>query len=257
MMRRAITLLALALGCLSAPAHAVTATQVAGSPCGTSATTCTATATANVPAGSYVLVVGAFGTGNNGTITVTDNGGNCTAYTTVAKASSNNATPFVAVCPSTTAALASGTGSFTATSSSTSNVWVLTAWVLSGVSGVDKAGTAVAGTMTSGTATSFATTPALSYSSEWALGLVAVGNGGAADSLGAYTGGFAAFGSINGGNSRPELFLSAQTLTSGTATLGATPTVAASRNDNAITVLFIPTGAARKGCFGLLLGAGC
>ena len=241
----------------AAPAHAVTPTLVASGSCSTSTASCTITATANVATGSFVVVVGTYATSNNGTISVTDSAANCTTYVTVAKASSTNGTPFAAVCAFAGTALTSGTGTFTATTSAGSSYWAMQAYTVTGLASFDKSGTAVSGTWTTATATSFAATLPLGYTSEWALGIVSVGNGAVTDSLGSYSGGFASIGSLTAA-ARPELFLSSQTLTSGTTTIGATPTSAASRAFNSVTLLFATNGSTQCGNAGamLLLGIG-
>ncbi|KUR80741.1 hypothetical protein [Novosphingobium sp. FSW06-99] len=267
-MRRLVTLLALALAWITSPgALAQSVTKVADTACSTSTTTCTASITASVPAGSFLIVVISTQTNPSSKPVLADNATttNCSgAYPT-------NAFPYVyaytavAVCASTSGAMTSGTtcGSGGTTqcaitlTDTGSYYWTMQAYVVSGVTGYDKAGVQVTGTtFTNGSPTSFATSPTLGYTSEWALGIIALGTGATSDSMASYTGGYASIGSRVGATNRPEFFLAAQTLTSGTATLGATPTIT-TKNFNSVVLLFPTTGASRLGCVGLLLGAGC
>lgn len=238
-MRSFRALLALPLALWGLPAHAATVTQVATAACTTAVSSCTATLSSNVSAGSVLLVVGTFGT-STGTYTFADSASD--TFASCGKASSNNGTPFAAIVASS-AGMASGTGTVTVTNGSASNKWAIQVFTVTGITGVcDAIGTAVTGTWTSGSATTFATSPALHYSSEWVLSVVSVQAGAAADIMASYTGGYTATSSYTTGTNDPEQFLSSQTLTSGTATAGGTPTSSAGRNYNAVVFTFPNSG---------------
>jgi len=261
--------LVLALAWLSAPAHAVTATLVASGSCTAVATSCTVNVTADVPTGSFLVAIATVQSSLAIAVTFSDNAAtpNCGgAYVLAAKPSLNNGTPAVFYCAATTTAMSSGTtcgsGStqcaFTATTSGSVD-WAIQVYAISGIAGFDKAGFPMTGTWTSGAATTFATTPTLGHSSEWALSIVAVGAGAAADTMTSFTGAFSPIGWLAAGaTNKPEFFLSAQTLTSGLATSGATPTSSAGRAYNSIVLLFLTTGSSQCGNSGgiLLLGLG-
>jgi len=269
-MRQVFALLALAIAWMSAPdASAQTVTKVADVTCTTSATTCTAPITAAVPAGSFLVVVVVDQTTPSSKPAIADNA----ATTNCSGAYPTNAFPnvysyiAVAVCASTSGAMTSGTtcGSGGTTqcaitiTDTGSYYWAIQAYIVSGLVGYDKAGAQVTGTtLTNGLPTTFAASPGLGYSSEWALGIIALGTGATSDSMASYTGGFSSIGArVAGATNRPEFVLSARTLTNGTATLGATPTANSTHNYNSVVLLFQTAATFRLGCFGLLLGAGC
>jgi len=257
-MRRAPALLAPCLAWLCAPASAtaaVTKTLVGNAICATSAVSCTGTFSTAVAAGSLVEVeVTVDGLAQSYVFSITDSAGN--SYTGAGSGgkttlvSSNNGSIIVGYAASTTTALTTSS-TFTVSNPSNSFPYIMQAYVIAGVSGLGGIGTATTGTWTSGTSTTFATTPMLNHSTEYADAVVAVAVGGISDSMGGYSGGFSPVGAIVSANvNRPEMFIAGQTVTSGTATLVATPTSSASRNYSSIILYWLPTGAAKVGCGG-------
>jgi hypothetical protein len=257
-MRRVLALLAFGPGWLCATATAaatVIKTLVGSAICATAATSCSGTFSTAVAAGSFVEIeVTVDGQAQSFVFSITDSAGNSYAgpgsggKTTLI--SSNNGSIIVGYAAATTTALTTSS-TFTVSNPSNSFPYVMQAYVIAGVSGLGGVGAAVTGTWTSGTPITFATTPTLNHSSEYADAVVALAVGGVTDSMGSYSGGFSAVGSVVSANvNRPEMFISGQTVTSGTATLVATPMSSASRNYSSIILYWLPTGAAKVGCGG-------
>jgi hypothetical protein len=255
-MRRALALLAaLALSLPGAAQATVTKTPVGTANCATAATSCTGTFTTSIAAGSIVEIeVMVDGLAQSYVFSITDNAGN--TYTGPASggkttlANYNNASLVMGYTLSTIYALTSSS-TFTVTTSGSTFPFAVSAYVLTGVSGIDSVSTAVNGTWTSGSANTFATTPTMRYSSDYAdaiIGAVTYPT----DTLGSYSGGFSSVNAnISAGANRPSLFISGQTMTSGTATLVATPSSGGSaRTYTSVIIMWRVAGSVRVGCGG-------
>jgi hypothetical protein len=256
-MRRLAAFAALCLASAALPAHAtVTKTLVGSGTCVTAAASCTGNFTTTVAAGSIVEIeITVGGLAQSYVFSITDSGGNAYggagsgASNKTTLNSANNASLVMGYTLSTTAGLTSAS-TFTVTTSVSTFTYVMQAFVLTGVSRIGSVGASVNGTWTSGSPNTFATTPTLGYSSEYADAIIG-GLGNTADTMGTYANGFAAVSSITTSSSnRGVMFISGQTVTSGTATLVATPTSSAGRVYSSIIIYWVVTGAVKIGCGG-------
>ena len=252
-MKRIASLFALAFLALAGPVSAsVSMSSIGGWADITAVNTYTTTAvTGSVSVGGSVVVAAYIPnpTGVGGFV-IQDSSGNCsndysiqnTANTTAAGQS------VIGYCANIGTALTSGTSTITITwTGSTAKVAIaaFSATGLNTTTPFNVKGSAAQATWTSGSPlTTVPTTPTLTCNNEYAFVVTGVSIGAAADTLGTYTGGFAALLSVPaGGTNNPEEFIAYQTVTSGTATLGATPTSAAGRNYLSNAYMFNSSGA--------------
>jgi len=245
-MRSFKALATLLLAIWAVPAHAWAPTANGSANCTTAVNSCATTVTSTVSTGSGVLLVSTLSSISiTSAPTVTDSAGN--SYT-VQYVTNSKGTLVVAWCASTTAALTGGTSTITVTSSSTTQYFATAAFTVSGFNTsipFDKQGTDVAANMSNGTAISGPTSPALLYTSEYALVVVGVGAPpSTGTALSSVTGGYSLVANTGGPTAyRPEQWIYGQTLTTGTATFGATPTISATAGYNAQVFMFPTAGA--------------
>jgi hypothetical protein len=244
-------MLALALLALlwAAPAHAMTMTSLGKAACDTAANSCSVAASGTVAAGGTTMIIAAFNQYAPTSITASDSAGNCSSaytYQSAVIASGGYGMLVVAYCPTTTAAITSGTTTFTIAFAGTVQPLIVTAWSITGNRQsvfFDKKGTLVTGQWTSGTAVAGSTSGTLGWSSEDVISVVYGMTTSSADTVGSYTGGYSSVAAYPGSNNRPGLWISKQTLTTGAATVGFTPTSAAARYYLSQTFSFVNAGA--------------
>ena len=243
---KALLVLLLALWC--APAAAWTPTANGTKNCNSAANSCALTVTSTVATGSATLLVATLSSNSiSSAPTVSDSAGNCSGYT-VQYVSNAKGTVVVAWCAATTTSLSGGSSTITVTYSGATQKFSMAAFTVSGFNTATPfhtQGTDVAATWTSGTPISASASPALLYTPEYALVVVGVSSApGTTDSLGSVTGGYASVGTSGGGAQfSPEQFIFGQTISTGTATFGATPTASAAGSYNAQVFMFPSAGA--------------
>ena len=259
----------------AAPAQAMTLTPIAAVGCNTASSSCTVNVSASVPAGSNIVLVAVTTAYDANTdFTAADNAAtpNCGgAYATKIAYNAATGNDFVvATCMNTVGALTSGATcgasgttqcGFTMThATGSSNRWVLFAYAATGINTTTPFagfGTVVSATWTSGAPLPTVPTSApLAWSSEDAVGMIGNVTAASTDTMTGYTGGYVSLTSSVQGT--VEMFLARQTLTTGTATLGATPTSSAARNYAAVVAMFVNSGATplSSGQWRSLLGVG-
>ena len=249
----AVLILICALWCVS-PAHAMTLTAIGETACNTSANTCSTTATGSVASGGTTLVVATVNYSAPTAIVVSDSAGNCSsAYTTQTAnmTSGGFSTTVVAWCTVTSAAITSGTTTFTMSYTGTAEPLLVAAYSVTGnaqTTFFDQQATKVTGQWTSGTAVTGSTSPALAWSSEDAIVVTTFSAGATTDSIGTYTGGYASANAFPAtASNRPEMWVAKRTVTSGTAQVGFTPTLSASKYGLTQIFMFVNSGALSLG----------
>ena len=260
-MRRFAILLAGLLLWWGPAAAAMTLTPIGAVGCNTASSSCTVNVSASVAAGSNIVLIAVTTAYDANTdFTAADNAAtpNCGgAYATKIAYNAATGNDFVvATCMNTVGALTSGATcgaggttqcGFTMThATGSSNRWVLFAYAATGINTTTPFagfGTVVSATWTSGAPLPTVPTSApLAWSSEDAVGMIGNITTASTDTMTGYTGGYTALTSSVQGTI--EMFLARQTLTAGTATLGATPTSSAARNYAAVVAMFVNSGTA-------------
>ena len=240
------------LWCAS-PAHGLTLTAIGETACNTSANTCSTTATGSVASGGTTLVVATVNYSAPTAIVVSDSAGNCSsAYTTQTAnmTSGGFSTTVVAWCTVTSAAITSGTTTFTMSYTGTAEPLLVAAYSVTGnaqTTFFDQQATKVTGQWTSGTAVTGSTSPTLAWSSEDAIVVTTIYNSATTNTIGTYTGGYASVSAFPNTSVRPGLSVARQTVTSGTAQVGFTPTLSASEYGLTQIFMFVNSGALSLG----------
>ena len=241
-------------------ATAMTLTPIGKASCDTAANTCSTTASGSVAVGGTVMVIAVIGQSAPTAIIVSDNAktANCGGAYTVQTdniTSGATATTVIAFCTVTAGTITSGATcgaggtsqcAFAITYAGTAAPTMLAAYAVTGnaqATFFDKQGSKATGQWTSGSAVAGANSGAVAWSSEDIISVLNVPLSSSADTVGSYTGGYTAVSAFPGSSNRPGLWIAKQTIATGTAQVGFTPTSAATRAFLSQTFSFVNAGA--------------